>query len=70
MLKEIGLTMGLHLNNSYYNTTRKMHLYSGHDITISMVTGFLGNIKLPDFGASLHFHLYLDKKIGYIIKVR
>lgn len=39
-----------------------MHLYSGHDISIKTAMSFLGNIiKLPDFGGSLHFHLYHDE---------
>lgn len=47
-----------------------MHLYSGHDISIATVMGFLGNIiELPDYGASIHFHLYFDEIIGYIVKV-
>jgi len=71
MIKEIGSAMELHSNNSNHNTTRKMHLYSGHDISILMMMGFLGNIiDMPDFGASLHLHLYLDKTIGYSVKVR
>lgn len=57
-------------NNTNNNTTRKMHLYSGHDISIATALGFLGNrIEIPDFGASLNFHVYLDETIGYIVKV-
>ncbi|XP_026808028.1 testicular acid phosphatase homolog isoform X2 [Rhopalosiphum maidis] len=56
LLNEIGLNMESHLNN--YGT-RKMHLYSGHDHSVAMAMSFLGNtIELPNFGASLHFHLY------------
>lgn len=48
-----------------------MHLYSGHDISIAMIMSFLTkNIDIPDFGASLHLHLQIEKTIGYIIKVR
>lgn len=72
LLKEIGLEMesrSTNLNNSS-STKTKMHLYSGHDISIAMTMGFLGNIiELPDFGASLHFHLYNDEQNGYTIKV-
>lgn len=63
--------MELRSNNSSHNTMRKMHLYSGHDISIAMIMGFFGKfINMPDFGASLHLHLHLDKTIGYTIKVR
>jgi len=52
------------------NTTRKMHLYSGHDISVGMAMSFLGHtIEWPDFGASLHFHMYHDISNGYIVKV-
>lgn len=71
MLKEIVLDMELRLNNSNSNAMRKMHLYSGHDISLVMMMNYLGNIiDMPDFGASIHLHLYLDKTNGYIIKVR
>lgn len=47
-----------------------MHLYSGHDISIAMAMSFLGNtIELPDFGASLHFHIYHDEINEDIVKV-
>jgi len=48
-----------------------MHLYSGHDISVVMAMSFLGNtINLPDFGASLHFHLYHhDEMNEHTIKV-
>jgi len=61
--------MESHSNN--YNRTRKMHLYSGHDISIKMAMSFLGKtINLPDFGASLHFHLYHHDEINeHTIKV-
>jgi len=53
------------------NRTRKMHLYSGHDISIKMAMHFLGNtiIGMPDFGGSLHFHLHDDEINKHIIKV-
>lgn len=64
--------MELHSNNSNHNAMRKMHLYSGHDISIAMIMSFLSknNNNIPDFGASLHLHLQLEKTIGYTIKVR
>jgi len=47
-----------------------MHLYSGHDISLKMTMAFLGNtIELPDFGGSLHFHLYQDEINEHTIKV-
>jgi len=59
LLNEIGLNMELRLNNF---DTRKMHLYSGHDHSVAMAMSFLGNtIESPNFGASLHFHLYHDE---------
>ncbi|XP_022161993.1 lysosomal acid phosphatase-like isoform X2 [Myzus persicae] len=68
LLNEIGMNMESSSNN--YNTTRKMHLYSGHDISIGMAMSFLGHaIELPDFGGSLHFHLYHDVTNEYIVKV-
>jgi len=68
LLNEIGLIMESRSNN--YNRTRKMHLYSGHDISVKMTMSFLGNtIQLPDFGASLHFHLYYDEINEHTIKV-
>lgn len=70
MLKDIGLTMELHLNNSNHNKTKKMQLYSCHDDNIATSMAFLGNaVELPGFGASLHFHLYYDETVGYNIKV-
>ncbi|KAE9537494.1 hypothetical protein AGLY_006517 [Aphis glycines] len=67
LLNEIGLNMESRSNN---NDTRKMYLYSGHDISISMAISFLGNIiEIPGFGASLHFHMYHDVTNGYIVKV-
>ncbi|KAL4144062.1 hypothetical protein QTP88_006294 [Uroleucon formosanum] len=68
LLNEIGSIMESRLNN--YNITRKMSLYSGHDISVAMAMNFLGNnIELPDFGASLHFHLYHDDINEYTIKM-
>ncbi|XP_060879221.1 lysosomal acid phosphatase-like [Metopolophium dirhodum] len=68
LLNEIGLIMESRSNN--YNRTRKMHLYSGHDISVEMTMSFLGNtIKLPDFGASLHFHLHYDEINEHTIKM-
>jgi len=59
--------MESNLNN---NETRKMHLYSGHDISIAMAMSFLGNtIELPDFGASLHFHTHHDEINEDTVKV-
>lgn len=70
LLTEIGLSMELNKNNSNHNTTRKMHLYAGHDISLASAMGFLGHIiEMPKFGASLHFHLYHNETIGYNIKV-
>uniref|UniRef100_A0A2S2R7I7 acid phosphatase n=1 Tax=Sipha flava TaxID=143950 RepID=A0A2S2R7I7_9HEMI len=71
LLKEISLNMELRSNNSNYNTTRNMYLYAGHDMSLGTIMFFLGNnrIKLPEFGASIHFHLYQDKTMKYIIKV-
>lgn len=48
-----------------------MHLYSSHDITLKAALSSLGDstIDLPDYGASLHFHLYLNETVGYNIKV-
>lgn len=71
MLKEIGLAMKLRSNSSNHNITRKMILYSGHDISLSMTVYFLSNIvDMADFGASLHLHVYADEIIGYNVKVR
>jgi len=57
-------------SSNNYNTTRKMHLYAGHDISLGMAMRFLGNtIEWPGFGASLHFHMYYDVTKGYTIKV-
>ncbi|XP_060879222.1 lysosomal acid phosphatase-like isoform X1 [Metopolophium dirhodum] len=68
LLNEIGLNMESSSNN--YNTTRKMYLYSGHDISIGMAMSFLGHtIEWPGFGASLHFHMYYDVTKGYTVKV-
>lgn len=62
--------MNIESNSNNYNTTRKMHLYSGHDISIKMAMNFLGStIELPDFGGSLHFHLYHDEINEHTIKV-
>lgn len=49
-----------------------MLLYSSHDVSLNMALGFLSyNVTLmPGYGASLHFHLYLDEKSGYIVKVK
>lgn len=70
LLNEIGSAMELHLNNSNYNITRKMHLYAGHDISIIAIMSFFRNfIDMPNFGSSLHFHLYYDETNGYTIKV-
>uniref|UniRef100_A0A2S2R667 acid phosphatase n=2 Tax=Sipha flava TaxID=143950 RepID=A0A2S2R667_9HEMI len=71
LLKEISLNMQLRSDNSNYKTTKNMYLYAGHDISLGTVLYFLGNrsIITPDFGASIHFHLYLDKTVGYIVKV-
>ncbi|XP_025205906.1 lysosomal acid phosphatase-like isoform X2 [Melanaphis sacchari] len=68
LLNEIGLNMESRSNN---NDTRKMYLYSGHDISVAMAMSFLGNtnIDMPNFGASLHFHLYYDEINEYTIKV-
>lgn len=73
LLKEISLNMALESNNStaINNTRNVMHLYAGHDLSVGMILYFLGNnnIKMPDFGASIHFHLHRDQTLGYIIKV-
>lgn len=62
--------MKSHMDNSNQNISRKMHLYSGHDITVGMVLGFFGNfIEMSDFGASIHLHLHFDEHIGYTIRV-
>ncbi|XP_029342532.1 lysosomal acid phosphatase isoform X2 [Acyrthosiphon pisum] len=67
LLNEIGLNMELISNN--YNKARKMHLYSGSDISIGMAMSFLGHIiEMPGFGASLHFHMYYDVTKGYTVK--
>ncbi|CAH1720660.1 unnamed protein product [Aphis gossypii] len=67
LLNEIGLNMESNLNN---NETRKMYLYSGHDISIATAMSFLGNtIELPDFGASLHFHIHHDEINEDTVKV-
>lgn len=71
LLKEIGLAMESRSNNSNDTTKPKMLFYSGHDISIALAMGFLGNIiELPGFGASLHLHLYQDESNEYSIKVR
>lgn len=48
-----------------------MNLYAGHDMSLGTMMYFLGNniTKVPEFGASIHFHLYLDKTMGYIMQV-
>lgn len=52
------------------NTSRKMHLYSGHDVGVGNIMGFLKTfIENVDYGASVHFHLNFDEKIGYTVKV-
>lgn len=62
--------MELRKIDSKLNSTRKMHFYSGHDNTINSILAVLSHInEWPDFGASLHFHLYFDNTIGYTIKV-
>lgn len=64
--------MELQSIKSNYNTPKKMYLYAGHDLSLGTVNYFLGNniTNIPDFGASIHFHLLLDDTMGYIIKVR
>lgn len=63
--------MELRTDNSNFKITKNMYLYGGHDLTLGTVMYFLGinSIITPDYGASIHFHLYLDKNVGYIIKV-
>lgn len=62
--------METHLTKSNHSMPRKMHLYSGHDISIAMAMAFLGNtIELPDFGVSLHLNLYHDNINEHTIKV-
>uniref|UniRef100_A0A2S2QIM0 acid phosphatase n=1 Tax=Sipha flava TaxID=143950 RepID=A0A2S2QIM0_9HEMI len=66
LIKQISLNMELQSNSpDYIKTKNNMHLYAGHDMTLGTMMYFLGNnkIKLPDFGASAHFHLYLNKTI-------
>lgn len=66
MMNEIALTMKSYADN----TSRKMHIYSGNDISMGFALEFLSIFsEMPKFGASLHLHLYLDEKLGYIIKV-
>lgn len=70
LLQEIVSNMELHSNISHQNTTRKMYLYAGHDVSIGMTMGFLNNyVSTPGFGGSIHFHLYLSEKNEYTIKV-
>lgn len=70
LLREVVSNIELRSNISNHNTTRKMYLYAGHDVSIGMTMGFLNNyISMPGFGSSVHFHLYLSEKIGYTIKV-
>jgi hypothetical protein len=63
--------MELRSNDSNLKSTRKMHLYSGHDNTVMTASGYLHSdiIGSVYFGASLHFHLYFDNTNGYTIKV-
>lgn len=71
LLNEIVLNMELRSNSFNHNITKKMHLYSGHDVSLASVMGFLGNIQsIPDFGASLHFHVYYNETIGHTVKVQ
>ncbi|XP_025407954.1 lysosomal acid phosphatase-like isoform X2 [Sipha flava] len=71
LLKEISLNMELRSNDSNLKSTRKMHLYSGHDNTVMTASGYLHSdiIGSVYFGASLHFHLYFDNTNGYTIKL-
>lgn len=72
MLEEIVTNIELQSSIFNHTTTRKMHLYSSHDVSIKAVIASLMKdsiIDLPDFGASLHFHLYVDETVGYNIKV-
>lgn len=62
--------MELRSKNYNHNMTKKMHLYSGHDVSLASVLGFLRNIQsMPGFGASLHFHVYRNETIGHTVKV-
>lgn len=70
LLQEISLEMESRMNNSNRNTSRKIHLYSGHDMSVGLILGFLDNFpETIDFGASVHLHLHFDERIGYTVKV-
>lgn len=71
LLQDIVLEMELRMNsNKSENTLRKMHLYSGHDVGVGLIMGFMKTfIKQIDFGASVHFHLHVNKENRYTVKV-
>lgn len=70
-MREIASDMEMRINGSVgFDAPSKMQLYSGHDLTLTMIMGFLGNIiEVPSFGASLHIHLHHDEINGHIVKV-
>lgn len=70
MMNEIAVTMKSWADYNHGDTPRKMHIYSGNDISVGFVLEFFNAIsEMPEFGASVHFHLYHDEKFGYFVKV-